>query len=173
MPNIGRSQYVKRHDRVCTQLHFNICKNIRVKLDNKHWYDHVSKSAETSHEVKATILWNQQVRTDRTIPNSKPDIIIRDTKKGKRMLREVAIFGDRNVFKKEAEKILKYKDLITQNWRMWNVNAKLIPVLTGARGTILKSLRQYSSNITGNNEIKEMQKAAILGTAHILRKMLI
>ena len=95
------------------------------------------------------------------------------TKKGTHMSIDFAIPGDRNVIKKEAEKILKYKDLITQNWRMWNVNAKLIPVLTGARGTILKSLRQYSSNITGNNEIKEMQKAAILGTAHILRKMLI
>jgi len=27
------------------------------------------------------MLWNQQVRTDRTIPNNKPDIIIRDNKK--------------------------------------------------------------------------------------------
>ena len=27
------------------------------------------------------ILWNQQVQTDRTIPNNKPDIIIRDNEK--------------------------------------------------------------------------------------------
>ena len=27
---------------------------------------------------KVTILWNQQVQTDRTIPNNKPDIISRD-----------------------------------------------------------------------------------------------
>jgi len=31
---------------------------------------------------KVTILWNQQARTDRTIPNNKPDIIIRDNKQG-------------------------------------------------------------------------------------------
>jgi len=31
---------------------------------------------QTSHESKVTILWNQQVRTDRTIPNNKPDNII-------------------------------------------------------------------------------------------------
>ena len=65
-----------------------------------------------SHEGKATILWNQQVRTDRTIPNNKPDIIIHDNKKGTCMLIGVAIPGDRNVIKQEAEKILKYKDLI-------------------------------------------------------------
>ena len=52
--------------------------------------------------------WNQQVQTDRTIPNNKPDIIIRDNEKRTCMLIDVAISGDRNVIKKEAEKILKY-----------------------------------------------------------------
>jgi hypothetical protein len=39
------------------------------------------------------------------------DIVIRDYKKGTCMLLDVAIPGDRNVIKIEAEKILKYKDL--------------------------------------------------------------
>jgi hypothetical protein len=52
---------------------------------------------------------------------------------------------------------------------MWNVKAKVIPVITGATGTISKSLRQYLSNIQGKHEIKELQKTAILCTAHILR----
>ena len=46
------------------------------------WYEHVPKSVETSQAGKVTILWNQQVQTDRTIPNNKPDIIIRDNEKG-------------------------------------------------------------------------------------------
>jgi len=52
------------------------------------------------------------VRTDRTIPNQKPDIIIRDNKEGTSMLIDAAIPGDSYVIKKEAEKILKYKDII-------------------------------------------------------------
>jgi len=56
-------------------------------------------------------LWNQQVQTDRTIPNNKPDITIRDNEKGTCVLIDVPISGDRNVTKKEAEKILQYKDL--------------------------------------------------------------
>jgi hypothetical protein len=51
------------------------------------------------------------VQTDRTIHNNKPDIIIRENENGTCMLIDVAISGDRNVIKKEAEKILKYKDL--------------------------------------------------------------
>jgi len=66
-------------------------------LDKKHWYEHVPKSVETNEGDKVTILWNQQVQTDRTITNSKPDIIIRDNEKGTCMLIDVAVSGDRNV----------------------------------------------------------------------------
>ena len=88
------------------------------------------------------------------------------------MLIDVAISGDRNVFKKEAEKILKYKELTIEIQRMWNVKTKVIPVMIGATGTISKTFRKYVSNIPGNHEVKEPQKTVILGTAHILRKVL-
>jgi hypothetical protein len=42
----------------------------------------------------------------------------------------------------------------------------VIPVITEANGTISKSLRNYLSNIQRKHEIKEIQKTAILGTAH-------
>jgi hypothetical protein len=88
------------------------------------------------------------------------------------MLIDVAISGDRNVIKKEAEKILKYKDLTIEIQLMWNVKIKVIPVVIGATGTISKSFKKYVSNIPRNHEVKKLQKTAILGTAHILRKVL-
>jgi len=97
---------------VCAQLHFNVCKETGVQLHKKHWYELVPKSVETSQGGKVTILWNQQLQTDRTIPNNKPDIIIRDHGKGTCTLIEFATSGDINVFKKEADNILKHKDLI-------------------------------------------------------------
>ena len=130
------------------------------------------KSVETSQGDKVTILWNQQVQTDRTVPNNKPDIIIRDNEKGTCMLIDAAISGDRNVIKKEAEKILKYEDLTIEIQCMWNVKTKVIPVIIGATGTISKSFRKYVSNIPGKHEVKELQKTSILGTAHLLRKVL-
>jgi len=157
---------------VCAQLHFNIRKETGAQLDKNHWYEHVSKSVETSQGGKVTILWNQQVQTDRTIPNTKPDIIIRDNEKGTCMVIDVAISGDRNVIKKEAEKILKYRDFTIEMQHTWNVKTKVIPVIIGTTGTISKSFRKYVSNIAGNHEVKELQKTAILGTAQILRKVL-
>jgi hypothetical protein len=88
------------------------------------------------------------------------------------MLIDVAVPEDRNLVKKGAEKILNYTDLIIEIQLMWNVKTKVIPVKTGSSGTISKSLRQYLSNLPGNHEIKEMQKTAILGTAHKLRRVL-
>jgi len=54
---------------------------------------------------------------------------------------------------------------------MWNIKTKVISVIIGANGTISKSFRKYVSNIPGKHEVKELQKTAILGTAHILRKV--
>jgi hypothetical protein len=55
--------------------------------------------------------------------------------------------------------------------RMWNVKTNVMPVTIGATGTISKSLRKYLSNVPAIHEVKELQKTAILGTAHILRKV--
>jgi len=34
-PTLAKEQYIKRHDRVCAQLHFNICNETGVQLDKK------------------------------------------------------------------------------------------------------------------------------------------
>jgi len=72
------------------------------------------------------------VHTDRTIPNSKPDIIIRDNEEGTCILTP----GDRNMIEKEAEVILKYRDITLAIQRRWNVKTQLILLILGATGTI-------------------------------------
>jgi hypothetical protein len=76
----------------------------------------VPKSVETSRGGEITILWNQQVQTDRTVFSNKPDIVINE--KRPCVLIDVPISGDRNVIKKEAEKIKKYKDVKIEIQRM-------------------------------------------------------
>jgi len=80
--------------------------------------------------------------------------------------------GDRNAIKRDAERTVKYKDVIIDIQRMWNVPAKMIPVITGASGTISESFRQYLTNVDREHEIKGVQKTTILDTAYILWKVL-
>ena len=86
--------------------------------------------------------------------NNKPDIIIRDNGKRTCILIDVAISGDGNVIKKEAEKFLKYKDLTIEIKRMWNVKTTVMPVIIGATGTISKSFKKYVGNIPGSYEVR-------------------
>jgi len=51
----------------------------------------------------------------------------------------------------------KNKGDTSNNWGGWNY---------------FKSFRKYVSNISGKHEVKELQKTALLGTAHICRKVL-
>ena len=66
----------------------------------------------------------------------------------------------------------KHNPEVPRHGLTWNVQAKVTPVIAGATGTVSKSLRQYLSNIPGKHEIKELQKTAILCTAHKLRAVL-
>ena len=43
---------------------------------------------------------------------------------------------------------------------MWNVKAKVIAVITGAIGTVSKSITQYLSNIPGKHEVEVLRGTA-------------
>jgi hypothetical protein len=104
------------------------------------------------------------VQSNRIIPSNKSDIIICVNEKGSCLPIDIAISEDRSMIKKEAEKILKYKDLTTEIQCMLNVKTKAIR----ATGTISKSFSKYLSNILRKHEIKELQKTTIFRTAHTL-----
>jgi hypothetical protein len=84
----------------------------------------------------------------------------------------VAIPAERNVGKKEAEKKLKHKSLCIEIQRMWNLKCMIIPVIIGATGIVTSSLKKNLEAVPGKHSIDSLQKTAILGTSHIIRKVL-
>jgi hypothetical protein len=89
------------------------------------------------------------------------------------LLKEEAIPFDRNVIQKESKKKLKYKNLSIEIQRMWNMKCFVIVVIIGATGIVSKELQK----ISGNNTRKALsrfstKKIAVLGTSHIIRKVL-
>jgi hypothetical protein len=49
----------------------------------------------------------------------------------------------------------------------------VIPAIRGATGTISKPFRKYLSYVPRKHDIKELQETSVLGTARIIRKILI
>jgi len=123
-------------------------------------------------EGDVTVLWNQAVHTDREVTANRPDIIIKNKKEKACTLIDGAIPADRNVVQKEAEKKLKYKSLRIEIQRMWNLKCTTIPVINGATGIVTRSLRKNFEAVPGKHSIDSLQKTAILGTSHIIRKVL-
>ena len=118
------------------------------------------------------MLWNQAVHTDREVTANRPNIIIKNEKEKTCTLIDVAVPADRNVVQKEAEKKLKYKSLCIEIQRMWNLKCKIVAVIIGATGRVTRSLKKNLETIPGNHSIDSLQKTAIIGTSHIIRKVL-
>jgi hypothetical protein len=55
---------------------------------------------------------------------------------------------------------------------MWNMKYFVIPVITAVTGIVTRGLKIYLETIPGKHSIDSLQKAAVLGTSHIIRKVL-
>ena len=84
----------------------------------------------------------------------------------------MAIPSDYNIQKKATEKMSKYVDLQIECQRSWNKKVEVIPVIIGATGIVDKNIKKYVGRIPGHLSIYKLQRSAVLGTAHILRKVL-
>jgi len=85
---------------------------------------------------------------------------------------DVAIPVDTNVVQKEAEMKLKYKSLCIEIQRMWNLKCTIVPVIIGATGIVTRNLRKNLETVPAKHSIDSLQKTAILGTSHVVRKVL-
>ena len=168
VPHFGEKRILIRHDKVCTHLHYSICKALGIETTDK-WYTHMPKPVYEKGDV--TVMWNQAVHTDREVTANRPDIIIKNKKEKTCTLIDVAIPADRNVVQKKAEKKLKYKSLCIEIQRMWNLKCTILPVIIEATGIVTRSFRKMEA-VPGKHSIDSLQKTAILGTSHIIRKVL-
>jgi len=169
MPHFAKNEYLMRHDKVCTHLHYSICKALSNETTDK-WYTHMPKPV--CEEGDITVLWNQAVHTDREVTANRPYILIKNNKEITCTLIDVAKSADRNVVQKEVEKKLKYKSLCIEMQRMWNLKCTIVPVIIGATGIVTRSLRKNLETVPGKHSIDSLQNTAILGTSHTIRKVL-
>jgi hypothetical protein len=154
--------------RVCTHLRYSICKTLGIET-TENWYSHTPKSVCQHEDI--TVLWNQGIQTDREFLSNRPDIINKNMKDKISLLIDAAVPSDRNAIQ-ESENKLNCKNLSIEIQRMWNMKCFVIPVIIGATAIVTKGLQKYLETIPGKHSIDSLQKAAVLGTSHIIRKVL-
>jgi hypothetical protein len=75
------------------------------------------------------------------------------------------------VIKKEVEKFFNTKSL-NRNKVPLEYKTKVLPIIRDSAGTFSKSFRKYLKSVLRKHDIKALQKTVILGTAHVLWKVL-
>ena len=110
--------------------------------------------------------------THREVTTNRPDVIIKNKEEKTHTLIHVAIPASKNVMQKEAKQKLKYTNLDKEVQQMWNLKCMIIPVITGATGIVTRRLRKNLEDIQGKHLMDSLQKTAILGTSHIIWKVL-
>ena len=131
----------------------------------------VNNNNNNNNNNNVTVLWNQGVHTETEVMANRPDVTI-NKKEKTCILIDVAIPADRNIMQKEVEKKLKYKSLCIEIQRMWNMKCTIISVTVEAIRIVTKCLKKNLEATTRKHLIDSLQKTAILGTSHIIWKVL-
>ena len=77
------------------------------------------------------------------------------------------------VVEKEQEKIEHYSDLKRKLKKIWKCShIEIVPIIVGALGIVSKNLEGWMKKISLKSSTAQLQKATLLGTARILRKIL-
>ena len=73
---------------------------------------------------------------------------------------------------KATEKMTKYVDLQIECQRMWDKTVEVVLIMIGATGVVEKNVKKSLNRIPICHNVYNLQRSAILGSAHILRKVL-
>ena len=120
------------------------------------------------------LLSDFNIQTDHLIPVRRPDLIITNKKKKKKICKIVdfAVPADHKINLKESEKKDNYLDLARELKKLWNMKVTIVPIVIGALGTITKGLLKGLVDLEVGGRVETIQTTALLRTARILRRVL-
>ena len=166
---LAQREYKRRHDKVCANLHWNLCRKFDVDVTEK-WYQHQPERVVENEKVK--ILWDFMIQCDREIEHRRPDIVVVNKETNTCQIIDVACPSDSNLVNKRNEKLRNYKELRLEVARLWDKRTSIVPVIIGALGSIPNDIDNYLKQLGIEYNLNILQHSVLLGTANILRQVL-
>ena len=159
-----------RHDKVAQIVHWKLCQKLGLDYGDR-WYNHKVENVIVTEDIR--LLWDFPIQTDHRLEHNRPDIVFENKKDRSCLLIDISCPFDTRIERKEKEKIEVYQDLKREIKRLWNVReVKIVPIIIGALGTIGKNFENWLKKIEIECSTELLQKACLLGTAKIVRKVL-
>lgn len=171
-PILAPTDYTMRHNMVARIIHQELLRQHLPNVTYQPYYKYEPQGVVETLDMK--LYWARPISTDKNIPHNIPDIIITQKEQKNTFIIDIAVPNVANITKKYNEKITKYLPLAMEIKEMWKQDAvHVIPVIVGATGEIPVNLQQSLQHLNINYNIyKLMQKAVVLNTCAIVRKVL-
>ena len=168
---LAQKEYKARHDWVGKVIHWEMCWKFKFDHTNK-WYMH--NPAPVLENDSHKLLWDFSIQMDPLIAATRPDLIIINKKKKKRICKIVdfVVPANHRINLKECEKKDKYLDLARELKKLWNMKVMIVPIVIGALGTITIGLLKGLEDLEVGGWVETIQTTALLRTARILRRVL-
>ena len=166
---LTQAEYKHGYDNVARMIHWNNAHSYGLHASSK-WYERKPEGVIENDHVK--LLWDYNIQTSTYIQARRSDVVVVDRDKKTYNLIGIAVPVDAGIVEKEKEKVEKYQDLRREVARLWNVKAKVVPIVVGASGAITPNLSKHLDEIGVTTRMELSQKAALLGTARVLRRAL-
>ena len=124
-----------------------------------------------NRDVRITV--RMTVYTDKKLSHNRPDITLVQKDSQEWTLIDIAVQADQNVINAEEEKVARYQELAFEIKRIHRASKVIvIPIVIGALGTVSKNAKIWHGKLNISDIVGSAQLSGILGTAHILRKVL-
>ena len=129
---LAQKEYKRRHDKVCLNIHWALCKKYGVKVCES-WYKHKVESVIENDIVK--ILWDICIQVDRQIEHQRSDIVVMEKNTKKCLIIDVESPVVNNRILKRNEKLDNYSELRLEIARMYGKETLIVPIIRGALGS--------------------------------------
>ena len=115
------------------------------------------------------LLWAFDIQTDHLISARRPDLIIINKKKKKKICKiiDFAVPANHRIKLKECEKRDKYLDLARELKKLWNMKVTIIPIVISAFGTVTKGSLKGREDLEVGGRVETIQ-TTLLKTARML-----
>ena len=165
---LAQKEYKRSHDNLGKILHWKLARKCNFEAGDK-WYEHEPEIVLENEDYK--ILWNFSILTDYVIEAWRPDLVVVDKKERSCKIIGFTVPGVSRIEEKEKDKIEKYQELGRELQKIWNVKGKIIPLVAGSLGAILKQFGNRLKQIGITLGTAQVQKTVLLATTKILRKV--
>ena len=166
---LSQKEYKTRHNWVGKVIHKELCKKIEIWPYEQMVYAQPRSVLENETHKP---LWDFDLQRDHQISARWPDLIIINKKEGTCWFVDFAVPADYRVKLKECEKRSKFFNLARELKKLWNMKVMVIPIVTGALGTVTEGLVQRLEDLEITGQVETVQTTALLRSDRILRRVL-